>query len=384
MLFKFFSTSSPAKSAAATTTQSGSQPQRASPPPAPISKLRGIFRRFRRFVAHPKGAPAHPQESIDIPAFATSSAIPYPIAPLTTAAFDLATARKKIAELESTLCHLERQKTDQIKNIHNMFYNNLVPTATAYVNELEGEAAARRIAEEQLEQEMAGRTKADELRLKEREKRWEAEEAKDKARHEMETVREETRKLEGQLLDLQAQTDHLHVKALQEALKRVEHVDASNHPTLGKSITPFIERLYADAGSDSGRSWSSSWFEFPRITAGSEPQRAGLAWQEPSDMSEEEETCSDSESEERSRASPDPSQWSNEGLTCANRGSGSPVPRSLANPLRRMPRGRQGGRLNAMRVASAFGDSSDEDDFGEVLEHRTYRVPYPDNGDESD
>lgn len=284
-------------------------------------------------------------------------------------ASDLATARNKITELESTLRYLERQKTDKIKGIHNMFYNAIVPAATAYVNELDAEAEARKVVEEQLEQEIASRTKADELRLKERELRWAAEEAKQKARDEMETVREATRKLEDQLLDLQGQTDHLHAEALQEALNRLNLVDAShqlaNPLTLGNCITPFVERLYADAGSDSTRSWCSSWYEFERITAGSEPQRAASVWQEPSDTSEGEETRSE-ESGGRSRASPDASrslQWSNEGLAWANSGSSSPTPSGSAEPPRRMPRSRQGGRMYAMRVTSCFGSDTDEDDF---------------------
>ncbi|KAG8943703.1 hypothetical protein FRC04_002535 [Tulasnella sp. 424] len=262
-----------------------------------------------------------------------------------------------------------------------MFHHVLVPTANTYVTELDAETRARKLAEEQLEKEIACHAKAGGLRVKERERRWDAEDAKAKARHEMETVMKENKEIEGQLFELQARTDYRHVEALQDALQGLKRVDTSDGLRVSlpveKCIVAFIEQLHADTRSDSGRSWSSSWLE-ERTTARSV--------QEPSDVSEGEETCSE-ESGEHSRTSPCASashRWPNEGLTWVNNGSGSPASRPLANPLRRMPRGRQGGRLNAMRVASAFGDCSDEDDFGEVLDHQTYRVPHPNNGDESD
>lgn len=130
--------------------------------------------------------------------------------------------------LKSTVAQLQLQNARQIKITQELFTNIIVPRVTSFVEKLDSETRARKLAEERFAREFDAHSRTDEMRLEERERRWDMEEVMLESKRDSKEMQKKYAELEAKFLDLQIQTDLLQAEALQDSLRRLGIFDIPN------------------------------------------------------------------------------------------------------------------------------------------------------------
>ncbi|KAG8950153.1 hypothetical protein FRC04_008008 [Tulasnella sp. 424] len=131
--------------------------------------------------------------------------------------------------LKSTVAQLQLQNARQVKIVQDLFSNTIVPRVTSFVEKLDSETRARKLAEERFAREFDAHSRTDEMRLEERERRWDMEEEMLESKRDFKEMQKKYAELEAKFLDLQVQTDFLQADALQDSLRRLGIFDIPNH-----------------------------------------------------------------------------------------------------------------------------------------------------------